>query len=290
MKKILNRIGILVLLSGLMACEKPVIDTKQSHKKGYEVRFHIGDIAQKYANGKARAVVGVGEVCSCINAAIYNHGTKVTGINQKKGEEGFGNLKVNLPEGEYSLVIVAHSGMKNASTAHADKISFSGKITDTFLYNGTFTVTEDMQLGVTLTRCVAKVEFNFDKAIPEKVTHLRFNYTGGSSSLDAIQGFGCVNSRQTEVLNVPEEAHRGPSSYGIFTFPKAQEGTLKVKLTALDASNNVVAEHTFNDVRIVMNGINRINGLYFTKPSEPEARGINIKVDDSWATIFDSNL
>ena len=172
--------------------------------------------------------------------------------------------------------------------AHADKVKFNGKVTETFLYNGTIKVTGDMQQSITLTRCVAKVEFHFVDPIPENVTHLRFSYTGGSSTLDATSGFGCVDSRQTEVRSIPAEAHHAASSYAIYTFPKAQEGNIKVIMKALDINEKTLAEQTFGSLKIVRNGVNHIPNLSFKPNGGTTARGIKVKADDSWATSFET--
>ena len=159
MKKALNWTCFLVLMAVLSACEKPNLGDEQPKRKGYRVSLHIEDVAQSYAGAKARALVDIDEVCSCLNAAVYQDGEKKASINQNKSDKNFGNLSLELPEGQYSLVVIGHNGSKNASMAHADKVKFDGKVTETFLYNGTIKVTGDMQQSITLTRCVAKVEF-----------------------------------------------------------------------------------------------------------------------------------
>lgn len=288
MKKALNWTCFLVLMALFVACENPYLGDEQPKKKGYRVSFSIDDVVQSYAGSKSRALVDVGQVCSCLNAAVYQNGEKMASINQNKTEKNFGILSFDLPEGQYSLVVIGHSGAKNASMTHADKVKFDGKVTDTFLYNGTIKVTGDMQQSITLTRCVAKVVFHFVDPIPENITHLRFSYTGGSSTLDATEGLGCVDSRQTEVRSIPDEAHHAASSYAIYTFPKAQEGKIKVVMKALDANEKTLAEETFNALRIVKNGVNNIPGLCFSSGGGATARGIKVKVDDSWATSFET--
>ena len=172
--------------------------------------------------------------------------------------------------------------------AHADKVKFEGGLTDTFLYHESLHVNSNMETSITLERCVAKVEFHVDDPIPEKITHLRFTYTGGSSTLDATQGVGCVNSHQTEVRTIENAAHQAASSFSIYTFPKAQEGKLKVTMTALGANETILAEHTFTALKIVKNGINHVRGLTFSSGGQPTARGIKVKVEDAWAVSFDT--
>lgn len=38
--------------------------------------------------------------------------------------------------------------------------------------------------------------------IPEQAKKIKFYYTGGSSTLNAKTGYGCVNSKQTEILDL----------------------------------------------------------------------------------------
>ena len=279
---------ILALLVVVSACEKPILDGGQTKKKGFRVSVTVGVGEKAVAGAKSRALVDIDEVCSCLNAAVYKDGVKQNVINQKKGDKNFGILNFSLPEGDYLLVVIGHSGTKNVSLAHADKVKFEGGLTDTFLYHESLHVNSNMETSITLERCVAKVEFHVDDPIPEKITHLRFTYTGGSSTLDATQGVGCVNSHQTEVRTIENAAHQAASSFSIYTFPKAQEGKLKVTMTALGANETILAEHTFTALKIVKNGINHVRGLTFSSGGQPTARGIKVKVEDAWAVSFDT--
>jgi len=115
---------ILALLVVVSACEKPILDGGQTKKKGFRVSVTVGVGEKAIAGAKSRALVDIDEVCSCLNAAVYKDGVKQNVINQKKGDKNFGTLNFNLPEGDYLLVVIGHSGTKNVSLAHADKVKF----------------------------------------------------------------------------------------------------------------------------------------------------------------------
>ena len=74
-------------------------------------------------------------------------------------------------------------------------------MTDTFYYYGDLVVTSEVQsYDLTLTRAVAMFRMVLtDDEIPSTVTKFKFYYTGGSSTFSPSAGYGCVNSKQTEI-------------------------------------------------------------------------------------------
>ena len=64
-----------------------------------------------------------------------------------------------------------------------------------------------------------------DEEIPSTVTKFKFYYTGSSTFSPSV-GYGCVNSKQTEIRTVAD----GVTTFDIFTLPHTEEDVL-TKLT-----------------------------------------------------------
>ena len=112
-----------------------------------------------------------------------------------------------------------------------------------------------------LTRAVAMFRLVLtDEEIPSNVAKLKFYYTGGSSTFSPSTGYGCVNSKQTEIRTVAP----GLTTFDIYTMPHAEDDVLtRLTVTALDANDNTVKERIFEDVPVTRNQIARYTGSFF---------------------------
>ena len=128
-------------------------------------------------------------------------------------------------------------------------------------YRHDLVVTSEVQsYDLTLTRAVATFRMVLtDEEIPSTVTKFKFYYTGGSSTFSPSAGYGCVNSKQTEIRTVADGG-----VYEIFTLPHTEEDVLtKLTVTALDANDNTVKERVFENVPVNRNQITRYTGSFF---------------------------
>ena len=111
------------------------------------------------------------------------------------------------------------------------------------------------------------------------ITQLKFYYTGGSSTLSAITGYGSVNSKQTVVLNVAA----GQRNFEVYTIPHAETGELKMTISALDASGTVMKERPFEGVSVQRNMITCYTGDFFNGAStETGESSFQMKVNAEW--------
>ena len=137
----------------------------------------------------------------------------------------------------------------------------NNKVTDTFFYYGTLVVTDALQsYDLTLTRAVAMFRLVLtDESVPSKVAKLKFYYLGGSSTFSPKAGYGCVNSKQTEIRPVSTDG-----IYEIYTLPHTEEDVLtKLTVTALDANDDVIMERTFENIPIIRNQVTLYTGSFF---------------------------
>ena len=279
------------------ACEKPILDedsvvgssAADANVILHMTQFEASPLARpkdarkartplQRARGTTRAASDITDFCTRLNIAIFNaDGTKVKTVAQKKADSDFGTVALTLAAGTYRLVVIAHNCDGSATITSEEKVTFpNNKVTDTFYYDGDLVVTDARQsYDLTLTRAVAMFRLVLtDEEIPSNVAKLKFYYTGGSSTFSPKDGYGCVNSKQTEIRTVPAnssqgEASQGPSvvsgtSFDIYTLPHTEDDVLtKLTVTALDANDNTVKERIFENVPVTRNQITRYTGSFF---------------------------
>ena len=260
---------ILALLA--VACEKPMIPDEATGKMipaDANVILHFTQYEQESFGSSAhrsatRAAQDITELCSRLNIALFDaDGTKVKTVAQKESDANFGTVGLTLTAGTYRLVVIAHNCDGSATISSTEKVTFpNNKVTDTFYYYGDLVVTDANQsYDLTLTRAVAMFRMVLtDKEFPSTVAKMKFYYTGGSSTFSPKDGYGCVNSKQTEIRAVAND-----SIYEIFTMPHSEEDVIKkLTVTALDADDNSVKERTFENIPITRNQVTRYTGSFF---------------------------
>ena len=279
-----NTLALVTMLIGVLAlataCEKPILGEATGEEVPTEANVVLRftqfewteqrepfELARKWPSRDGqrrsqqesftRSASDITELCSRINIAIFDSdGTKVKTVAQKEGDAGYGTVALSLAAGTYKLVVVAHNGDGSATITSTEKVTFpNNKVTDTFFYFGDLVVTAEKQsYDLTLTRAVAMVRLVLtDESIPENVAKLKFYYVGGSSTFSPKDGFGCVNSKQTEIRTISSDG-----IYEIYTLPHTEEDVLtKLTITALDADDNTVKERVFENVPVTRNQIGR---------------------------------
>lgn len=281
---------LLALIILLVSCEKFVLDepSTKANDGNANVKIHVLNFDQQISNEKELATSRSGEqhslseICSRITFAIFENGEKLESITQTTDDKDFGNVGFNLDEGEYQLVVIAHNGKGNCNMTSPDKVKFANnKVTDTFYYYGTFEVTEEgTNLQIPLERAVAMFNLHINDEIPQNAKTIKFYYTGGSSTLDATTGYGCVNSKQTETLTLSTTTQ----DYHVFTFPHEEEKKLKFTISVLDASGKTIESKIIDNVVVRRNYITTYKGNLFTgKGTGEEGSGqISFQFDSEW--------
>ena len=233
---------------------------------------------------RAGTRAAVTDYCNRLNFAIYEmDGSRVKQVNQTSDKTGFGTASFSLEEGEYQLVVLAHSSNGNPTMTNPQKIQFSNSTgyTDTFLYYTTVTVTEEHQtLSVSLERIVSMCRFVMNDSIPAGVNKLEFYYTGGSGTFNAATGLGNVNSKQKMTFSVT--AGDIGTQYDLYTFLHQQDDDITLTVTAYDSADNVLYEREF-DVPMTRRKITRLSGDFFTgEPGSSGDVGVTISINGDW--------
>ena len=259
MKKLTKYLFIALALL-VAACETPILDEEEVVQKEANVILHMTMYDQE---SFTRSATDITELCSRLNIAIFNtDGTKVKTVAQKEGDSSYGTVALTLAAGTYRLVVIAHNCDGSATITSEEKVTFpNNKVTDTFYYYGDLVVTDAQQsYDLTLTRAVAMFRLVLtDEKIPSNVAKLKFYYVGGSSTFSPKDGYGCVNSKQTEVRTIADDG-----IFDIYTLPHTEDDVLtKLTVTALDANDNTVKERIFENVPVTRNQITRYTGSFF---------------------------
>ena len=273
----------------VVSCEKIANEgtSDPSDVGGVNVVLRVSLYSQSALEVPARlARVEAREVCSRISYAVFDGENKVKSANQWVGDESFGMLSLTLPQGDYRFVVVAHNGLGNATITSPEKITFTNnKCTDTYYAYQEFSVTEDTAMDVTLRRAVAKVRFVVEDPIPSEVSQMKFYYTGGSSTLDAVTGYGCVNSKQTEYREVAENMWQGGGKFDLFTFPHVEKDTIKMTISAMMADDKIVHERVFNAIPVMRNSITQYSGTFFGSSESEGDLDYHFEVDTTWVQL-----
>ena len=198
------------------------------------------------------------DYCSRLSIAIFDGEEKVKTLNLK-AEDGYDDIGFNLDAGKYRMVAIGHNGSGNCTISSPEKVKFyKNKMTDTFFYYGTFNVIdgEDTDDYILLNRAVAQFKVHItDATIPAEAHSIKFYYTGGSSTLDAVTGYGCVQSRQTESFKLQD----GKRDYSVYTFPREENKGLKMTINILDADAQSIKEYSKEGVPVKRNNITQTN-------------------------------
>ena len=111
-------------------------------------------------------------------------------------------------------------------------------------------------------------------------------------NLDAENGVGIVNSRQTVKIPVTSDMIGKPASFEVYTFPKTDSEYLKMKITALSASGATITEKTFEEVPIAKNQVTTYSGNFFGSTPGTGDQDVNftITVNTLWDDQIDTGF
>ena len=277
----------------LAACEKPVLDNEDAVTKKdanvilYFTQYETSPLTPLQRARGTRSATDITELCSRLNIAIFDaDGTKVKTVAQKESDAGYGTVALTLAAGTYQLVVIAHNCEGSATITSTEKVTFpNNKVTDTFYYFGDLVVTSEVQsYDLTLARAVAMFRLVLtDDEMPSNVDKLKFYYLGGSSTFSPKDGYGCVNSKQTEIRPVSDDG-----IYEIFTLPHTEDDVLtKLTVTALDQNNNIIKEKVFENVPVSRNQVTRYTGSFFGSGggSSTSDGTIRLTADPDWDSV-----
>ena len=274
---------LLLAAVALTACEKTLLGDGFNDPDGnVTLTFSAAGAQTRSAN------VTIGDYFKKLNVMLFNEdGTRYFEKvrTQYAIDENFGQMSLTLPAGEYTVVAVGHSSVKSATIKSPEMVQFTAsdgeKLTDTFCYCGNVTIgDEPAQYALTMSRVTAMVRFQFtDEEIPASLASVKFDYTGGSANFNPLTSEGTTKSTQSE--NRPVS---GNDVYQVFTLPYlSATGTLKMTISALTASGEVIKKKTIDAVPVTRNRITTYTGPLFTDGAGTITQsGFGFTVNPDW--------
>ena len=276
-----NAVVALVMIMTVLGCEKGILEDEGTAALDGNLRVDVLEVGNWSFESLTRGDQTASEVCNRLNFAIYDMGgSRLKQINQEKGKAGFGTVSFQLEEGDYELVVVAHSSKGNPTMTNPAKIQFTNATgyTDTFLYTGKVSVDEESEgLTISLNRITSLCRFVITDDIPESVKKIQFYYTGGSGAFDAATGMGCVASKQTVTFDLTSESRK---QFDLYTFLHEPSDQIALKVTALDADGKELYVREF-DVPMERNRVTRLSGNFFDGSSSSTTIG-GITINAEW--------
>ena len=275
----------MMLLAGAASCEKMNVEDAEEESKA-NVVLRIGSVEQvpfEMARTRGRDVNGV---CSRLNFLVYQGGGKIKQINQTSDDEDFGEVHVQLSEGRYYLVVLAHSSDDNPSSNKVDEIKFTNAMgfTDTFFYGDSLIVGEDnIMLTLELDRITALIRFISEDEPAINNNRIRINYTGGSGALNGTNnGWGKVKSQQYKWFDVDNEINK----YDLYTIPhEGADQHLKASIYYYEINGDNVKPlfddpFVINNIPIKRNHVTVCKGKLFGSFKENK---IKITINNDWS-------
>lgn len=283
-------LSMLIALSGCEKGEEKGIDGETIEGTGFLVTLQAklpANIA--YDNEEEpRSVASLADFLGNVTFAVFQNGQHLHISHQQSSQSQFGIWQVRLEPGIYQLLILAHNGTDHPTVSKPDEIKFANnKVTETFYAYLDLEVASDLSQTIVLERAVAKVQYYCKDPIPDNVAQMKFYYTGGSSTFNALTGLGVVNSRQTEYREITSEMIGRPTVFPIFTFPHDTDDQIKLTVTAIDSNGNELQDATYESIDVTLNEATVVEKYFFTQSDYQETTEIDFTLQDEgdWSQI-----
>ena len=257
-------VAVTMAAAVMVGCEKPILPEGDASGTGAVV-LEFTTMGSDYP---MRAVSGIAAHASKLNVQLFDEdGQKVFSAvkTQTKDDDDFGRLSVELADGVYTVVAVAHSSARSATIKSPSVVQFTAqdgeKLTDTFCHVSTVEVSgESHSFTLPMHRAVAMVQLHLtDEVLPEDVWYIKADYSGGSANVNPTTLEGITKSNQSE-----RRIKNDLRLHQFFTFPYMSEtGTLKMTISATTSDGTVLRQRTFDAVPVTRNRITTYEGKLF---------------------------
>ena len=280
-----NVFALMLMAAAVSSCEKMTLSesAKSENADKGNVVLRVTQFEQIPFDAQTRAEVG--SVCTRLCFHIYDEdGIRVSYVNQKQEESGFGTASFSLGEGRYVLVVVGHSASSNPSFSANEKVSISGNnLGDTFWCCEELEVGEDeIELNLRLKRIVSMLRFIPTDSKPADMNQVIFSYKGSKGTFDGLTGYGSTNTSQTVKLDVDPDADR----YEFYMIPSTDNDLLDINLSTYyieeDGKIHSLTEKEISQVPVKRNCITICRGSLFDGSSSAQSVFITISVDADW--------
>ena len=272
----------LTAMAACMSCEQALVpESVEQEKAVLKVRV---ESLEQVGFAESRAGGGLGDYCTKMSFVLFDDkGEKVETVNQEMTDASFGSAAMNVPFGNYHLLVIGHSGEKNCTVKSNGGVTFdrASDVTDTFWYYGEVAFTESTKdIVLSLKRVVAKMEMTCLDNLPSNVRKVALKYGQATGTLDMQTGLGMTKTVITKEIAVTGDMYGTPQTFSFYIFPQENEITINVTLKAYDENGTEVGSKELKDVPMRQNAITRYRGEFFGK-----SVGVKANVQIEWTTI-----
>lgn len=271
-------------LAACVSCEKAILPESDEHGDDGTPVLRIRVERLEQAGFESRSAGKLDDYCSKMTFVLYDQaGEKMVSLHQDSSESSFGSVSMNVPYGEYHLLVIGHQGEKNCTVKTDGGVTFdrASDVTDTFWYYGDVKFTESSaDLDVALKRVVAKMELTCLDPLPSNVRKVTLKYSQATGTLDLFSGYGKTKASITKEYEITDAMTGQPQTFSFFVFPQEEEVTLNVTFKAYDGEEKEVGGKELKDVPMKRNTITRYQGEIFGR-----SVGMRATIEADWQTM-----
>lgn len=258
--KILPLLAISALLATACSIKDPRLDCLTP------VTVHVSDfqISQEDLPGTKTTPIGNYNGVKAITLALYDtENEEVYQATQRKGSTGYGDFSLNLPAGEYTLVVLGYGFYDGDefSLTSPSLASFTTDCRETFAAVQPLEVSgpDAMEVSATLSRIVSKLIVASTDGRPEGVARIRMGFNAGSKTFNPSTGLATSNTTFSNSVGVSTAVGATTSSV-CYLFLTSDEQVLDVTIDALNSEGATLYHKVVRNVPFQRNRCTRLTG------------------------------
>lgn len=257
----------LLALPALLATACSIKDPRLDCLTPVTIRVSDFQISQEDLPGTKTAIGSYNGV-KAITLALYDtENEEVYQATQRKGATGYGDFSLNLPAGEYTLVVLGYGFFDGDefSLTSPSLASFTTDCRETFAAVQPLEVTgpDAMEVSATLSRIVSKLIVASTDGRPEGVARIRMGFSAGSKSFNPTTGLATSNTAFSNSVGVSTAVGTTTSSV-CYLFLTSDEQSVNVSIDALDAEGATLYHKEVRNVPFQRNRCTRLTGSIYS--------------------------
>lgn len=285
MKKYSFMAGLLLLAAG---CSNDVDMNVNSSDEYAQVSVRVNDfslLVEDFPTTRAEQSVASYTGVKALTLAFYaSNGSETFKTDQLRDDATtyttFGEFSCNLPIGTYTMVVLGYGSETAITLTSPTEAAFDNdRVRETFAATQSVTVTSStpLDLSVTLSRIMAKLNIVSTDGRSASVTKIRTTYAAGGQSFNPSTGLATVNTGFSVDNNI-SQAVGNAINIANYVFLASDEQDINITIQALNEDDDVLFTKVIADVPFKRNRVTKLSGAIFTtEPSE-----LSINVENSW--------
>lgn len=287
MKKFFILASLILLITSCTSSNEPLVPQPAVATGTSQVTVRVNDFSMSMEEFATKSATSVAEYAGvkAITLAFYGYNDdEVYKFTQLRADDTtydtFGEFSCDLPIGTYTMVVLGYGSEYPITLTSPTSASYTeDKVRDTFRKTQTVTVTgtTPLDLSVSLSRFVSKMEVISTDALSAGVSYLRFTFGAGGMSFNPSAGLATSDAGfSVDVL--PNKPVGEPIWLGAYVFLTADEQTMDITIQAFDAENNELFTKTVENVAFKRNRVTQLTGSVFTA----SASAASFSVETDW--------